>query len=100
MIVRILGEGRFEVPDGSMEKINALDSSLEDALESKDEKAFDEVLSSLVEAVRQEGSPVPDDHLAPSKLVLPPEGATMAEVEQLLNGDSLDLALGTARQGG
>ena len=89
MIVRILGEGQLEVDDGRMEELNKLDNELLESLEKGDERNFQQRLSALLEAVRNDGSVVPDDHIAPSELILPHADASMDEVRELLNDDGL-----------
>jgi hypothetical protein len=39
--------------------------------------------------VREVGSPLPDDEIVPSQLVLPAGDATLAEVRELLSDDGL-----------
>ncbi len=89
MIVRILGEGQLEVDDSVVAELNALDSQLEAAADRNDEAAFAAALAGLLARVRAVGRPVEDATLAPSELILPQEGATMAEVRKLLTDDGL-----------
>ena len=89
MIIRIMGEGQFEVPDDQLAALNELDSSLERAVEAGDEAAFRGALGTLIEGVRAAGSPVPPDSLSGSELILPPEDATLDEVRALLSDDGL-----------
>jgi hypothetical protein len=89
MIVRILGEGQLEVDDSAVTELNTLDSQLEAAADRDDEAAFAAALKTLLSRVRALGRPVDDATLAPSELILPQEGATMAEVRRLLADDGL-----------
>lgn len=89
MIIRILSEGQFDVPDATMEELNRLDDAVTAAVDSNDEEAFRRSLSELLQCVRTNGSPEPDDFLGPSDLVLPGEDATVEEVKQLLTEEGL-----------
>jgi hypothetical protein len=89
VIVRILGEGQLEVPDEQLDSLNALDSAVEDAVNAGDEDAFGAALGTLLDGVRSVGTPVPDDSLEDSDLILPPADATIDEVRDLLNDDGL-----------
>ncbi len=89
MIIRILGEGQFDVPDDSIDSLNELDAKLEAALEASDEATFGSALGALLDRVRSTGSPVAIDSLVPSDLVLPHESASLAEVRDLVSGDGL-----------
>lgn len=89
MIVRILGEGQFDVDDSHLDALNELDSKVEAAVESKDEAAFRPALTGLLDAVRSWGSAVPDDALVDSDLILPPSDAEVDEVVALLGDEGL-----------
>ena len=84
MIVRILGEGRYDVPDGDMPAIEQLDAQLVDALERGDEAEFAGTLEDLLGQVRHTGTLVAPDDLRTSSQVVPHEGSTLAEVRALL----------------
>jgi hypothetical protein len=84
MIVRILGEGQFEVPSGQIAPLEELDQQLVTALDANDEPTFRDVLNRLLESVRAEGKPVPADRFVPSDLTLPDAQASLKEVRELL----------------
>jgi hypothetical protein len=89
MIIRILGEGQYDVGDGAVAGLNDLDDTLERAVESGDEAAFTEALAGLLAAVRGTGARLADDSLEDSDLILPPADAGIDEVRQMLSGDGL-----------
>jgi len=84
VIVRILGEGQFEVPEGQIASLDELDQQLVTALDTDDEATFREALNRLLESVRAEGKPVPPDRFVPSDLTLPDAQASLKEVRELL----------------
>ena len=89
MIVRILGEGQYDVDDGAMDRLNDLDTAVEAAVEAGDEGALGTALSALHDAVRSTGAAHDPDSLDESDLILPPVGATLDEVRDLLGDDGL-----------
>ena len=89
MIIRILGEGQFEVAEHTVEALNGIDTQLQAAVDSDDEAGFREALRSLLALVREVGERVPDDYLGPSELVLPNADATIEEVRALLGDEGL-----------
>jgi hypothetical protein len=89
MIIRILGEGQWQVADDKVEALNALDEKVEAAVDGSDEAAFADALASLLDAVRSGGEPLPDDSLEHSDLILPPADATLDEVRALLTDEGL-----------
>jgi hypothetical protein len=89
MIVRILGEGQLRLDDASVAELQALDSKLEAAVERDDQDALDTALGALLDKARSEGTPLPPDSLEPSDVIIPHEGATLAEVRKLLTDEGL-----------
>ncbi len=84
MIVRILEEGQWEVPDSSMDKIEKLDDALEDALNSGDEAAFKSSLDAIIVKVKELGTELTDDRILPSDLMLPGSEYSLEETKKLL----------------
>ncbi len=89
MIVRILAEGQWEVPEDRLDALNRLDADVEAAIEAADEVSFANALAALLNDVRTAGARVPDDSLVDSDLILPPADATIEEVRELLEDDGL-----------
>ena len=89
MIVRIMGEGQLEVDDAHLAEFNPLDDALAAAVESGDDDRFRSALVALLDAVRSAGSPVADDALVDSDLVLPYAEAHIDEVRAMLSGEGL-----------
>jgi hypothetical protein len=89
MIVRILGEGQWDLDDAHLEPLNALDSSVEQAIEAGDEAAFTRGLVALLDVVRQQGTRLEDDALEDSDVILPMSDATLEEVRALLTEEGL-----------
>jgi hypothetical protein len=94
MIVRILGEGQWEVPDDAMSGLNALDDQVEQAVAQQDEAKLTLALAELLDEVRSLGTAVPDDQLADSDLILPDVDSSLAEVQSLLSESSEGLIPG------
>ncbi|QIG42494.1 hypothetical protein G5V58_06645 [Nocardioides anomalus] len=89
MIVRILGEGQYDVPETALGRLNELDATLESAVEAGDDAAFSSALTELLDGVRTVGAEHPADSLDESDLILPPADATIDQVREMLNDDGL-----------
>ena len=90
MIVRILGEGQFEVADSQLDGLNALDAAVESAVEADDNEAFGTALDRTPRRrTQQRHAARRTDSLEDSDLILPPADATIAEVRELLSDDGL-----------
>ena len=89
MIVRILAEGQYDVPEDALARLNELDAAVETAVEAGDEAALTTALTALHDAVRSAGTAHDPESLDESDLILPPAGATIDEVRDLLGDDGL-----------
>jgi hypothetical protein len=89
VIVRIMGEGQFEIDDSRLQDLSALDDALTAAVEAGDDARFRPALTALLDAVRQAGTPVADDALVDSDLVLPYTDAHIDDVRAMLSGEGL-----------
>jgi PspAA-like protein len=89
VIVRILGEGQYDLSDDAVSALNDVDAKVEAAVEAGDEDAFREALATLLDGVRTAGVPHDAESLEPSDLILPMPDATLAEVRDMLSGDGL-----------
>lgn len=89
MIVRIMAEGQFVIPEQELDELNELDAALQDAVDAGDEQRFSGALAALLDRVRTAGTPASDDVLAPSELVLPAADSTLDEVRAMLGDEGL-----------
>ncbi|MDP3894523.1 hypothetical protein [Nocardioides sp.] len=89
MIIRVLGEGQYDVSEEALTRLNELDAAVESAVESGDVAAFEPALAALLEGVRSVGVAHAVDALDESDLILPPADATLDEVRQMLDGGGL-----------
>ncbi|HEY2668317.1 MAG TPA: hypothetical protein VGK51_15915 [Actinomycetota bacterium] len=86
MIVRVLGDGQYELPESVEAEFERLDNHLIAHVEDGDEEAFRRELAELVALVRQ-GSELPHDDFRPSDAVLPSPYSSLEDVRELLAED-------------
>ena len=91
MIVRILGEGQYELDEAEAAQLAPLDLELDGAVDRDDEGAFRTALDNADRLVRLAGTPLPPDELAASDLILPSLDASIDEVRKLLAEDGIHL---------
>ena len=89
MIVRILTEGQFEFPGAGVDDLNKIDNQLVDVVEREDRPEFERLLKSMLDLVREKGTPVPVDELVESDLVLPEPDLTLEEAVEIFTGEGL-----------
>lgn len=89
MIVRILGEGQFDIANRYLGELNTLDGRLQAAVDADEALAFAAALGDLLDTVRRRGTALAADELATSDLVLPSEDTTLEQVRSLLAEEGL-----------
>ncbi len=89
MIVRISTEGQYELPDADTAALNELDNAAVSACEASDEAHFHEIFDQLLDFVRTKGTPVAEDHLGESDIILPPADVSLEEARSEFRGEGL-----------
>jgi hypothetical protein len=89
VIVRISGEGQFNLPDSDAERLNELDNRAVSAVESGDETGFRELWEQMLELVMADGNALEDDELVESDVILPPRDISFAEAQAEFTGEGL-----------
>lgn len=89
MIVRIQGEGQWELTGSQLDQLDKYDDEIVAAVGDHSEEHFAALLAQMLGHVRNEGRRLPDDEIAESDLILPPADATMDEVRNLFQGEGL-----------
>ena len=89
MIVRISGEGQFDLPESHVDELNRLDDDLAKAVDAGDDGQFTTALEALLASVRTAGEELPADWIGPSDLVLPSPDSTIHEVREVLGDEGL-----------
>ena len=89
MIVRISSEGQYNLPGSYIDQLNEIDNELVEAVEAGEQSLFDSLLQRMLDLVRQNGAPVPDDELLESDLILPEPDLSLLEAKDLFTGEGL-----------
>jgi hypothetical protein len=89
MIVRISTEGQYEVSDADTAGLNELDNAAVSACEASDEESFRSAFNQLLDYVRTKGTPVDDDALFGSDIILPPPDVSLEEAKSEFQGEGL-----------
>jgi hypothetical protein len=89
MILRIFSEGQYELEESLRSQLRELDRAVEAAIESGDEAAFKDAYAKLIELVRSQGTPLADDDLRTSELMLPPADVSLEEARREFSDQGL-----------
>ena len=89
MIVRISTESQYRLPDDDADTLNELDNEVVAAVEAGDEDRFHEVFEQMLDLVRRAGTPLDDDELEESDVILPPPDISFVEAAEEFTGEGL-----------
>jgi chromosome condensin MukBEF complex kleisin-like MukF subunit len=89
VIVRLMGEGQYEVDDAAAERLNEIDEAAVQAVEAGDEDELRRRLEELAQAVRDSGTRLDDAHLGASDLIVPPSDLSLDEARALFTEEGL-----------
>ena len=89
MIVRVMGDGQYDVDDEVAKGLNDLDGQAEQALQAGEEEQLRELLRRMAEQVRANGARLADDDLRPSEAIVPPDDLALDEARHLFDGEGL-----------
>jgi hypothetical protein len=89
VIVRLMGDGQYEVDVEVAKGLNDLDEQAAEAVEAGDEERLGELLRRMAEAVRTNGARLADDDLRASEGIVPPDDLTLDEARRLLEDEGL-----------
>jgi len=89
VIVRLMGEGQFEIDEEVAKGLNDLDEQAAKAVEAGDEEQLAGLLRRMAEAVRTNGARVPDEALDASDAIVPPDDLSLEEARQLFEDEGL-----------
>ena len=89
MIVRISGEEQYRLEDSDRERLNELENKVVAIVEAGEVDGFKDAFAALLDFVRSHGSPVGDDELEGSDVILPPADVSFQEASRDFTGEGL-----------
>ena len=89
MIVRIMGQGQYNVDAELMQKLNVIDNRIVAHVSRGDEKALRKDLALLISVIKQRGQPLDKTSILSSEVIVPPEDLTLKEATKIFSGQGL-----------
>lgn len=89
MIVRILTEGQYEIDSDYLDQLNAIDNDVVSAIADGDRARFASLFQELLSIVREHGTPLPNEALEESDVILPPADTSFEEAAELFVGEGV-----------
>lgn len=87
MIIRILEDGVYKVPDDFKDQLELLDEELEKSVTEGDEEHFAELLGLIIKEIRSIGDKLSSEDFATSDLIVPSEHSKIKDVKMLIDED-------------
>lgn len=87
MIVRLMGEGQYELDDECIEEVNKIDDEITKFVENDDGESFKAAFLKMKEYIRANGTKIPDELIKPSEVIIPPCDLTLEEAKKLYKGE-------------
>ena len=89
MIVRIATEDQYEIAGDDYTQLNDLDDAVVAAVEANDEEQYAKAFAALLEYIRSNGTPIGDDDLRESDIIVPPADTDLDEARRDFSGEGL-----------
>lgn len=89
MIVRLMGEGQYELDKKHLDEVNKIDNDIVKIVQKGDEKVFKSEYKKLSDYVRKNGKKISDNVIKPSEIIIPPSDLTLDEAKKIFAGDGL-----------
>jgi len=89
MIVRISGEGQYRLADSDCERLNELENAVAAIVDGGSKDGFSEAFGALLDYVRAKGTPLADDEIETSQVILPPSDISFQEAGREFTGEGL-----------
>jgi hypothetical protein len=89
VIVRVLHENQYELDGDALNRVNALDEQIFQAVVAQDAAKYRDLMQQVLAVIRRDGRPLALDDIRPSELILPASDSTMDEVRSLFQQEGL-----------
>ncbi len=89
MIIRIMGEGQYEMEGSLLEDLNVIDNRIVDHVSRGEEKEFREDLGRLISTVKRNGKQLDPKEIIKSDIIIPPKDLTLEEAKDIFKGYGL-----------
>jgi len=89
MIIRIMGEGQYNVKSSNFDKLNKIDNKIVEYVQKGDEKKYKKGLADLIGMIHREGTMLDNEDLIESDVIVPPADMTLEEARQVFRGTGI-----------
>lgn len=86
MIIRISGDGQYDVSDSFFDELNAIDNRIVKIVSAGSETDYKKELSRLIDKIKSCGKQLEDTDIVESDIIVPPADLTFAEAKDIFTG--------------
>lgn len=89
MIIRILGEGQYRVPEALCDELNQIDNRIVDLVEEGKAEEFQNELAKLISEIKEKGEPIEAEEILESDIIVPPGDLSLEEAKAVFTGSGI-----------
>jgi hypothetical protein len=89
VIIRILGDGQYNIDSYILDDLNTIDNRIVDHISKGDRKAYKEDLSRMIARIKENGEPLDPTFLEASDIIVPPKDLSFEEARIIFSGRGL-----------
>lgn len=86
MIIRIMGEGQYRVPEALCDKLNQIDNRIVQLVEEEKIVEFQNEFAKLISEIKEKGEPIEAEEILKSDIIVPPEDLSLEEAKSIFKG--------------
>lgn len=89
MIIRIMGEGQYRVPDVLCDELNQIDNRIVDLVDEGKAEEFRNELARLISEIKEKGDPLEAKDILKSDIIVPPGDLSLEEAKAVFKGSGI-----------
>jgi hypothetical protein len=89
LIIRIMGEGQYRIPDALCDELNQIDNRIVKLVEEDKALEFRNELAKLISEIKENGEPVEAEEILTSDIIVPPGDLSLKEAKAVFKGSGI-----------
>ncbi len=89
MIIRILGEGQFQLDDNLVDKVNKIDNKIVNHVSQGNKLEYARDLANLISTIKELAEPLDPVEIVPSDIIIPPSDLSFEEARKVFCDEGL-----------
>ncbi len=89
MIIRVIGQGQYQVKSSLFDDLNKIDNQIVEYVQKGNEKAYKKSLAELIGRIVKEGETLDHKEIIESDIIVPPADMTLDEARQVFKGTGI-----------